>query len=108
MTDAARLDAILARLTDLEKTSAMAHVQIQSSVDRMGDAVEALADRVRIQNGRVTSAEQRLAELETKARIIEHYENETDDRHDIVAARIWAFISGAGLVALGALLGYFI
>ena len=33
MTYAARLDAILARLTDLEKTSAMAHVRIQSSVD---------------------------------------------------------------------------
>ena len=37
MTDAARLDAILARLTDLEKMSAMAHVGIQSSVDRLGN-----------------------------------------------------------------------
>lgn len=108
MTDAARLDAILARLTDLEKTSAMAHVQIQSSVDRMGDAVEMLAERVKIQNGRVTKAEHRLSELETKARIAEHYDTETDERHDVIAARMWAFISGAGLIGLGALLGYFI
>jgi hypothetical protein len=101
-------DAILARLGELEKTSAMAHVQIQSSVDRLGDAVEVLAERVKVQNGRVTAAENRLSELETKARIAEHYDAETDERHDVIAARMWAFISGAGLVGLGALLGYFL
>ena len=58
--------------------------------------------------GRVTKAEYRLSELETKARIAEHYETETDERHDVIAARMWAFISGAGLVGLGALLGYFL
>ena len=108
MTQDQRLDAILERIGDLEKNSTMAHVQIQSSVDRMGDAVATLADRVKIQNGRVTKAEHRLSELETKARIAEHYDTETDERHDVIAARMWAFISGAGLVGLGALLGYFL
>lgn len=108
MTQDQRLDAILTRLGELEKNSAMAHVRIQSSVDRMGDAVDTLAERVKIQNGRVTAAEQRLAELETKARIDAHNDAETDERHDAIAARAWQFISGAGLVGLGALLGHFL
>jgi hypothetical protein len=108
MTDAARLDAILARLTELEKTSAMAHVGIQSSVDRLGDTVEVLAERVKIQNGRVTKAEHRLSELETKARIDEHQEAKQEDKRDFVREKSWALVTGSFLVLLGAVVGYFL
>ena len=108
MTDAARLDAILARLTELEKTSAMAHVGIQSSVDRLGDTVKVLADRVKIQNGRVTASEHRLLELETKARIEQSHEVKRDDKRDFVKEKSAALVTGSFLVVMGAVLGYFL
>lgn len=108
MTDADRLNAILDRLGVIETNSATAHAQIQGGIDVLTERVSTLAEKVAIQNGRVTRAEHRLNELETQARIAERDDREDDARHDAVAARIWQFISGAGLVALGALLGYFL
>lgn len=108
MTDADRLNAILDRLGVIETNSATAHAQIQGGIDVLTERVSTLAEKVAIQNGRVTKAEHRISELETKARLAERDIAEDGDRHNIVAARIWQFISGAGLVALGALLGYFL
>jgi hypothetical protein len=108
MTDADRLDAIFNRLGGIEKNSATAHAQIQGSIDVLTERVQTMGEKVTIQNGRVTRAEHRLNELETKARIAERDIADDGTRHDVVAARIWTFMSGAGLVALGALLGYFL
>lgn len=108
MTDQQRLDAIIARLGSIETNSATAHAQIQGGIDVITERVSALADRVAIQNGRVTKAEHRISELETRARIAERDIADDGTRHDVVAARIWTFMSGAGLVSLGALLGYFL
>ena len=108
MTPDARLEAIFTRLGDIEKNSATAHAQIQGGIDVLSERVSTLAEKVAIQNGRVTKAEYRLNELETRARIAERDIADDGTRHDVVAARIWTFMSGAGLVALGALLGYFL
>jgi hypothetical protein len=108
VTDADRLDAIFNRLGGIEKNSATAHAQIQGSIDVLTERVQTMGEKVTIQNGRVTRAEHRLNELETKARIAERDIADDGTRHDVVAARIWTFMSGAGLVALGALLGYFL
>jgi hypothetical protein len=108
MTDADRLDAIFNRLGGIEKNSATAHAQIQGSIDVLTERVQTMGEKVTIQNGRVTRAEHRLNELETRARIAERDIADDGTRHDVVAARIWTFMSGAGLVALGALLGYFL
>ena len=106
MTSDERLNAILDRLGVIETNSATAHAQIQGGIDLLTERVSTLAEKVAIQNGRVTRAEHRLNELETKARIAERDIAEDGDRHDVVAARIWTFMSGAGLVAIGAVLGY--
>jgi predicted nucleic acid-binding Zn-ribbon protein len=103
-----RLEAIFARLGDIEKNSAAHHARVEGEMARIGDRIDTLAERIKIQNGRVTAAEQRLSELETKARIEEHHDEHQEQRHDVVAARMWAFMSGAGLVMLGAVLGYFL
>jgi len=103
-----RLDAIFTRLGEIEMKSAAHHARMEGEMARIGDRIDTLAERVKIQNGRVTAAEQRLSELETKARIEASHDAEADERHDNRAARAWQFISGAGLVGLGALLGHFL
>jgi chromosome segregation ATPase len=108
MTPDQRLDAIFARLGEIETSTAAHHARVEGQMERIGDRIDTLAERIKIQNGRVTAAEQRLSELETKARIEEHHDEHQEQRHDVVAARMWAFMSGAGLVLLGAVLGYFI
>jgi len=108
MTDAARLDAILSRLGDMETGNAQHHARIEGEMARIGDRIDTLSERVRIQNGRVTASEQRLLELETKARIEESHEVERDDKRDFVREKSWALVTGSFLVLLGAVLGYFI
>ena len=108
MTSDDRLEAIFTRLGDIERNSATAHAQIQGGIDVLTERVSGLSEKVAIQNGRVTKAEHRLGELETRARIAERDIADDGTRHDVVAARIWTLMSGAGLVALGALLGYFL
>jgi peptidoglycan hydrolase CwlO-like protein len=108
VTDADRLDAILSRLGGIEKNSATAHAQIQGSIDVLTERVATMGEKVTIQNGRVTRAEHRLNELETKARIAELNDDDLGERNDVVAMRIWAFITGSALVGLGAVLGHFL
>jgi peptidoglycan hydrolase CwlO-like protein len=108
MTDAERLDAIFNRLGGIEKNSATAHAQIQGSIDVLTERVQTMGEKVTIQNGRVTRAEHRLNELETKARIAELNDDGIDQRNDVVAMRVWAFITGSALVGLGAVLGHFL
>ena len=107
MTSPDRLDAIFDRLGELERTSATAHVQIQSSVDRLGDSVDVLADRVKVQNGRVGKLEAQVGELQIKTRIAERDDHEDDERRDFIREKTIALVTGSFLVILGALLGYF-
>jgi chromosome segregation ATPase len=108
VTEHDRLEAIFTRLGNMEKESARHHAQIQGGIDVLTERVSTLSEKVAIQNGRVTKAEHRISELETRARIAERDIADDGTRHDVVAARIWTFMSGAGLVGLGALLGYFL
>lgn len=108
MTPDQRLDAIFSRLGKIEQESAAHHARMEGEMARIGDKLASLDEKIKIQNGRVTRAEHRLNELETQSRIAQRDDREDDERHNIVAARIWAFMSGAGLVTLGALLGYFL
>ena len=62
MTDAARLDAILARLGDLETSSAAAHAGIAGGIDRLGDRVDVLAERQAAANGRTGKLENVVGE----------------------------------------------
>lgn len=108
MTDQQRLDAIISRLGVIETNSATAHAQIQGGIDVLTERVSTLADRVAIQNGRVTKLEGQVGDLQMKAKIAEREIAEDGDRHDVIATRIWQFLSGASLVGLGALLGHFL
>ena len=46
MTDAARLDAILARLGDMETGNAQHHARIEGEMARIGDRIDTLSERV--------------------------------------------------------------
>ena len=108
MNDAARLDAILSRLGDIETNNAQHRARVEGEMARIGDRLDTLSERVKIQNGRVTASEQRLSEIETKARIEEHHEVQRDDKRDFVREKSWALVTGSFLVLLGAVLGYFL
>lgn len=103
-----RLEAILSRLGDIEKNSSTAHTRIEGKLDRINDRIDSLTEKVKVQNGRVGRLENQVGELQIQARIAERELEEDDVRHDAVAARMWAFLSGSALVILGALLGYFL
>lgn len=92
-----RTEAIFDRLAD-----------IQGGIAVLVERVSALTEKVAIQNGRVTKAEYRLSELETKARISEKSDAEHDERSDAISTRSWALITGSLLVGLGAVLGHFL
>lgn len=108
MTDQQRLDAIIARLGVIETNSATAHAQIQGGIDLITERVSVLADRVAVQNGRVTKLEAQVGDLQVQARIAQHHDDETEQRSDVLSSRIWSFITGSALVGLGALLGHFL
>ena len=103
-----RLDAILARLGDMETGNAQHHARVEGEMARIGDRIDTLSERVKIQNGRVTASEQRLLELETKARIEQSHEVERDDKRDFVKEKSAALVTGSFLVVMGAVLGYFL
>lgn len=106
MTDQERLDAIITRLGSIETNSATAHAQIQGGIDVLTERVSTLADRVAIQNGRVTKLEGQVGELQMQARIMQHHDEDDEDRRDTLSNRIWSFVQGAALIGLGALLGH--
>lgn len=108
MTDAGRLEAIFERLGNMEKESTRHHALMEGEMARVGDKLADLDARVKIQNSRVTKAEHRLGELETRARIAESHEDEDEARGAAISARVWALLTGSFLVILGALIGYFL
>jgi len=108
VTDAERLTAIFDRLGKIDRDLAQHSAHMSGELARVGDRLEGLDERVRIQNGRVTRAEGRLAELETQARIAESHDTEDDAKAAVVSARVWALLTGSFLVILGAVIGYFL
>ena len=60
MTDADRLNAIFDRLGVIETNSATAHAKIEGGINVLTERVSTLAEKVAIQNGRVTKAEHRI------------------------------------------------
>lgn len=108
MTPGDRLEMIFDRLGKMEKESARHHALMEGEIVRVGDKLADLDERVRIQNGRVTKAEHRLGELETKARIEASHEAEDTQHATVISARMWTLVSGSFLVILGAVIGYFL
>ncbi|MEY3745079.1 MAG: hypothetical protein RLZ48_757 [Actinomycetota bacterium] len=106
MTDGERLNAIFDRLGKIDRDLATHSAHMSGELARVGDRIEALDERVRIQNGRVTRAEGRLAELETQARIAHSHAIEDDE-----AARWWkdkgaAIAIGSLLAVIGGVVGH--
>lgn len=108
MTSSDRLEAIFDRLGKIESSSAAHHARVEGQMERIGDKLTALDEKVKIQNGRVGRLETAVTDLQVKAQIAESHEAEDDARHSTISARAWAFISGTALVILGALLGHFL
>jgi hypothetical protein len=106
VTDAERLSAIFDRLGKIDRDLATHSARMSGELARVGDRLEGLDERVRIQNGRVTKAEHRLSELETQARIASVRSG--DDK----ASREWwkeksaAIVVGSLIATVAALLGY--
>lgn len=103
-----RLDAIFAQLAQIEKNSATAHAQIQGTLDRMSDRIDVLAERQAVANGRTSKLEASVGELQMQARIADSHAQETEESKDKVSQRVWGFVTGSGLVILGAIIGHFI
>jgi adenylosuccinate lyase len=106
MTDADRLTAIFDRLGKIDRDLAQHSALMTGELARVGDRLEGLDERVRIQNGRVTRAEGRLTELETQARIAHSHQIEDDE-----AAKWWkdkgaAIAIGSLLAVIGGVVGH--
>lgn len=108
MTDTQRLNQIFDRLGKIDRHLAAHSAQMQGEIALVGQRISDLDERVRIQNGRVTKAEYRLSELETKSRISESHESEDAQQSAVISARVWATLTGSFLVILGAVIGYFL
>jgi len=106
VTDADRLNAILDRLGVIETNSATAHAKIEGGINVLTERVSTLAEKVAIQNGRVTKAEHRISELETQRRIDTSHETEDEARGAVISTRVWGLLTGSFLVILGAVIGY--
>ena len=106
MTDAERLNAIFDRLGKIDRDLATHSAHMSGELARVGDRIEALDERVRIQNGRVTRAEGRLAELETQARIAHSHELEDKESHEWWRDRTAAIVVGSLLAAIGGVIGH--
>jgi len=106
MTDPERLNAIFDRLGKIDRDLATHSAHMSGELARVGDRIEALDERVRIQNGRVTRAEGRLAELETQARIAHSHEIEDKESHEWWRDRTAAIVVGSLLAAVGGVIGH--
>jgi len=106
MTDAERLSAIFDRLGKIDRDLATHSAHMSGELARVGDRLEGLDERIRVQNGRVTRAEGRLMELETQSRIA--HSHAVEDKH----AREWwrekgaAIVVGSLLAVIAGLLGH--
>jgi adenylosuccinate lyase len=106
MTDGERLNAIFDRLGKIDRDLATHSAHVTGELARVGDRIEALDERVRIQNGRVTRAEGRLSELETQARIAHSHEIEDKESHEWWRDRTAAIVVGSLLAAVGGVIGH--
>ena len=106
MTDAERLSAIFDRLGKIDRDLATHSASVTGELARVGDRIGALDERVRIQNGRVTRAEGRLAELETQARIAHSHEIEDKESHEWWRDRSAAIVVGSLLAVIGGVIGH--
>lgn len=106
MTDAERLNAIFDRLGKIDRDLATHSAHMSGELARVGDRLEGLDERVRIQNGRVTRAEGRLSELETQARIAHSHDLEDKASREWWKDRGAAIVVGSLVATIAALLGY--
>lgn len=103
-----RLEAIFDRLGKIESGQAAHHARVEGQMERIGDKLTALDEKVKTQNGRVGRLEDAVSDLQVKAQIADSHEAEDDARQTAISARAWGFITGTGLVILGAVLGHFL
>lgn len=108
MTDAEHLTAIFDRLGKIDRDLATHSAHMRGELARMGDRLENLDERVRIQNSRVTKAEHRIHELETQTRIANHHAEEVEERRDFWRDKTVGLTFSFLLLVAGALLGYFL
>lgn len=106
MTDAERLSAIFDRLGKIDRDLAQHSAHMSGELARVGDRLEGLDERVRIQNGRVTSAEHRLNEIETKARIADSRTNHEKRSRDWWREKSAAVVIGTMLAVIAGLVGH--
>lgn len=96
ITDPA-LAQVLRELSDLRSESAKAHTEIRDSID-------ALTSRMDRQNGRVNKLEDALTDIRVKQAAEDSRDAERDRWHEWVRDRAAAFIIGAGLGIIGAVI----
>jgi hypothetical protein len=108
MTDAERLSAIFDRLGKIDRDLATHSASVTGELARVGDRIGALDERVRIQNGRVTRAEGRLAELETQARIAHSHQIEDEHQREWWRDKGAAIAIGSLLAVIGGVVGHVI
>lgn len=106
MTDEERLGAIFDRLGKIDRDLATHSAHMSGELARVGDRLEGLDERIRIQNGRVTRAEGRLAELETQARIAHSHEIEDKAHREWWKEKGAALVVGSLVATVALLLGY--
>jgi hypothetical protein len=106
MTDAERMAAIFDRLGKIDRDLATHSAHMSGELARVGDRLEGLDERVRIQNGRVTKAEHRLSELETRARIAHSHKIEDKASREWWKEKSAALVVGSLVATVAVLLGY--
>ena len=106
MTDAERLAAIFDRLGKIDRDLATHSAHMSGELARVGDRLEGLDERIRVQNGRVTRAEHRLNELETQARIASVQEQDDKASRDWWREKSAAIVVGTMLAVIAGLLGH--
>jgi hypothetical protein len=106
MTDAERLSAIFDRLGKIDRDLATHSARMSGELNRVGDRLEGLDERVRIQNGRVTKAEGRLSELETQARIARSHRDKTKTTRGWWRDKTAAIVVGTILAVVAGFIGH--
>jgi hypothetical protein len=106
MTDAERLAAIFDRLGKIDRDLAQHSAHMSGELARVGDRLEGLDERVRIQNGRVTRTEHRLNEIETQARIADSRTNDSKRSREWWREKSAAVVIGTMLAVIAGLVGH--
>ena len=106
MTDAERLAAIFDRLGKIDRDLAQHSAHMSGELARVGDRLEGLDERIRVQNGRVTRAEHRLNELETQARIAHSHAVEDKEHREWWRDKGAAIMVGSLLAIVGGIIGH--